>query len=179
MVASFVLISTALFCLGAALGSFLNVVIVRTALAEDWVSGRSRCDSCKATLKWFDMVPLLSYWWLGGKCRYCKNSIPLSHPVVEILTGSLFVWWYWFGFLFFKLAEQPFVLLQPIFWLIVGMILLVIFFTDLWFFLIPDSAVILLTLLAVIYRASLVLYGVMQPYDLTNMVIAVFASVTL
>lgn len=174
---SFVLISTALFCLGAALGSFLNVVILRTAISEEWVHGRSRCDHCKTPLRWYDMVPLLSFWWLNGKCRYCKKSISLSHPVVEILTGSLVVWWYWFGFLFFKLAEQPFVVLQPMFWLLVGMILLVIFFTDLWYFLIPDSAVILLTILAVLYRAALVLYGVMQPADLTHMVMAVFIAV--
>lgn len=177
MALSFILISTALFILGAVVGSFLNVVIMRSAEEENWVSGRSRCDTCRKPLQWYDMVPLLSFWWLGGRCRYCHAAIPLNHPVIEILTGSLFVWWYWFGFVFFTLAEQPFVVLQPVFWLLVGMILLLIFFADLWYYLIPDSAVIILTFLAVLYRGALVWYGVMQPQDLTSMVIGVFAAV--
>ncbi len=177
MVLSILLISSTLFILGAAIGSFLNVVIMRSALEEVWIQGRSRCDSCRTVLKWYDMIPLLSYWWLGGKCRYCRALIPVSHPVVEVLTGSLFVWWYWFGFLFFKLAEQPFTIVQPLFWLVVGLLLLVIFFADLWYYLIPDSAVIFLTLLAVGYRAALVLYGVMRPDDLTSTVIGVFGAV--
>ncbi len=174
---SFLLISIVLFVLGAAVGSFLNVVIIRSFLEEDWVKGRSRCDHCRSELVWYDMVPLFSYWWLGGACRWCKEPISLSHPVVEVLTGALFVWWYWFGFLFFKLAEQPFTVLQPLFWLAVGLILLVIFFADLWYFLIPDVAVVTLTVLAVLYRGSLVFYGVMHPADLTRMVVVVFAAV--
>ncbi len=177
MVASILLISTALFILGAAVGSFLNVVIMRSAAEEDWVRGRSRCDHCGTVLQWFDMIPLLSFWLLRGRCRYCGKPIAVNHPVVEILTGSLFVWWYWFGFFFFSLAEQPFIIMQPIFWLLVGMILLLIFFADLWYYLIPDSAVILLTLLAVVYRAALVNYGVMRPEDLTRMVVGVFGGV--
>lgn len=178
MALSFVFISTALFVLGAAVGSFLNVVIMRSAREEEWVGGRSKCDHCQTILKWYDMVPLLSFWWLGGRCRYCKEPIAISHPVVEILTGSLFVWWYWFGFLFFKLAEQPFTLLQPLFWLLVGLLLLLIFFADLWYYLIPDSAVIVLTGLAVLYRGALVSFGVMQPADLTTMVVGVFSAVS-
>lgn len=163
---SFFLIVVFLFVIGAAVGSFLNVIIYRSTTGESWVKGRSHCESCKKTIAWFDNIPLFSFLMLGGKCRHCKKSLSLSHPVVEGLTGALFVWWYIAGFLFFKLTQQPFVVLQPMFWLAVGIILLLIFLVDLKYMIIPDVGVASLFILVIFYRIFLVIAGVMQPRDL-------------
>lgn len=165
LTASFFIISAALFWIGTIIGSFLNVMIYRTILGESWVKGRSRCDSCRKLIAWYDLVPLFSFLWLGGKCRYCKEPIGVSHPVIEFLTGSLLVWWYWGGSFFFRLTQQPLSYVQPLFWLMVGLILVVIFFADLRYMIIPDTAVILLFVMTLLYRITLLLSGVMQPQD--------------
>jgi leader peptidase (prepilin peptidase) / N-methyltransferase len=163
-----------LFGVGAIVGSFLNVVICRTAQEESWMWGRSRCDVCLKNISWFDNIPLLSFILLRGKCRSCRKPIAVSHPVIELMTGMLFVWWYWVGFLFFQLSQRPFHTLQPLFWLAVGVLLLVIFFADLWYMIIPDLMVSLLLILVVIYRLILVISGIMQPTDLYMAVIGAF-----
>lgn len=153
------------FVLGCIFGSFLNVVIMRSIAEESWISGRSRCDNCRKTIAWYDNIPLLSYLILRGKCRHCKTAIAISHPIVEGLTGVLFVWWYVGLSLFFKLTQEPFVVLQPLFWLAVAALLIVIFFTDLMVYLIPDKAVAALMGLVFVYKVSLLWAGIMQPLD--------------
>lgn len=162
---AFLLLTLSLFWLGAAIGSFLNVVIYRSAHGKSWVRGRSQCESCHQQLKWYDNIPLLSYFLLGGKCRFCATSLSLSHPVIELMTGLLFVWWFWMGSLFFRLTLHPFSVIQPLFWLVVGLCLVVIFFTDLRYRIIPDEAVAVLTVLTLLYRIAITLAGVMQPLD--------------
>lgn len=164
-----------LFCFGTIIGSFMNVVIYRTLKKESWVKGRSKCENCQKQIRWYDNVPLLSYFLLGGKCRFCKTTISISHPVVEFLTASLFVWWYWGGSLFFRITEAPLQYIQPIFWLLVGLILLIIFFVDLVHFIIPDETLVVLTSLTVIYRLVLVSTKVMQPADLVNSLLGALA----
>ncbi len=171
---SFLLITSFLFILGAIIGSFLCVVILRSIEGENWVSGRSRCDSCRNTIAWYDNIPLLSFILLRGKCRYCKEPILPLHPMVEVLTGLLFVWWYWGGFIFFKLTQTPLSLLQPLFWLIVGLLLIYLFIIDLNYMILPDRPVFSLLGFVVLYRAVLVLSGIMQ---LTDLYWAVFAAV--
>jgi prepilin signal peptidase PulO-like enzyme (type II secretory pathway) len=113
---------------------------------------------------------------LRGKCRFCHKSIAISHPVVELLTGALFVWWYWFGFFFFQLTQAPYSLLQPVFWLFVGIVLLVIFVADWRFFIIPDGAVIALLSSTLLYRVLLVTSGVMQWQDFFNTLYSAFVA---
>ena len=173
---SFLLITTILFVFGTIIGSFLSVVILRSISGENWAKGRSRCDSCRKTIFWYDNIPLLSFLILKGKCRHCKKQILPLHPMVEVLTGVLFMWWYWGGFLFFKLTQAPFSILQPIFWLIVGLILIYIFIIDLNYMIIPDGAVIALTGLAIIYRLSLSISGIMQIHDLYTTLLAALLS---
>jgi prepilin signal peptidase PulO-like enzyme (type II secretory pathway) len=83
-----------LFFLGAGLivGSFLNVVFIRTEREEDYIGGRSHCDTCSTTLAWYDNIPVLSYLFLGGKCRSCKALIPSQHLWFELGTGGAFLW---------------------------------------------------------------------------------------
>lgn len=78
------------FIVGAAIGSFLNVVIDRTVRGEHLL-GRSYCDHCRATLVTLDLVPIVSFVGLGGRCRYCRRKISKQYPIVEILCAILFV----------------------------------------------------------------------------------------
>lgn len=144
-----------------------------------WVRDRSRCDHCQRQVAWYDNVPLLSFMLLGGKCRWCRKPIAFFHPVIELLTGALFVWWYWGGSLFFRLTQEPFVVLQPLFWLIVAILLIIIFFADLKSYLIPDGAVSLLFLLTFIYRLGLVLAGIVSVTDFAYQVLGLVVSVGL
>jgi prepilin signal peptidase PulO-like enzyme (type II secretory pathway) len=160
------LTSFLLFMVGAVLGSFVNVVIYRSIHGESWAFGRSHCDHCRHKIAWYDNVPLFSYFWLGGKCRNCRKPIGITHPVVEFLMGSLLVWWYAVGFFFFRLTQEPLQAIQPVFWLIVGMLLVVILVADFIYMIIPDAAVGLLLGMTVCYRLALVWFGVMQPADL-------------
>lgn len=84
-------ISLAVFILGLMIGSFLNVCIRRIPAEESVVSPGSRCPACRAPIKPYDNIPVLSWLLLGGKCRNCKNRISVLYPAVELLTALLFV----------------------------------------------------------------------------------------
>lgn len=153
------------FAMGAAVGSFVSVLIYRTLRGMNPYKGRSMCDYCKRQLAWYENVPLLSYVVLRGKCRTCKKKIDWSYPLVEFMTGVLFVWWLTLGFAFFRLSSFPLAYLQPIFWLVVGTMLLLIFFADLMHGIIPDLAIGVIGLLGLFYRSYLVSSSVMQVKD--------------
>ena len=180
---TFVLSSLFLFALGTIVGSFLNVLIYRTLddepvqRHESWMTGRSRCDHCKKHIAWFDNIPLVSYLVLAGKCRSCGAPIDTTHPVVELLVGALFVWWFWGSSLFFQLTQEPLQILQPLFWLMVGILLLVIALADLRYWIIPDWAVGLLSGLTLLYRLVLVSAGIMRPVDLVATLLVTLGGV--
>lgn len=168
-----------LFVLGLAVGSFLNVLIYRTVKGESWVVGRSYCDHCRKKIAWYDNIPLFSFLWLKGRSRCCGRKIPLSYPIVELMTGSLFVWWYVVGSFFFQLTQTPFQMLQPLFWLLVGILLLVIFFADLLHMVIPDLAVGVLLAATLLYRFYLVFAGIMQWRDFWLMLLGMAAAIVI
>lgn len=70
---------------GAIIGSYIGVIVLRWPTGEPTINGRSRCDACQRQLAWFDLVPLLSFLLLRGRCRYCKAAID---PVQAIAEGS-------------------------------------------------------------------------------------------
>jgi len=76
--------------LGAVVGSFLNVVIVRLPRDQSLVGPASHCVSCGKPIHWFDNIPLLSFLWLRGRCRHCQATISWRYPVVEATTALLF-----------------------------------------------------------------------------------------
>lgn len=76
-----------LFMLGACIGSFVNVIFSR----QDWYKGRSRCDTCGYTLKWYDLIPIISYLTLFGRCRKCKSKIDACHFISEMYMSAAFV----------------------------------------------------------------------------------------
>ncbi|HEY6106056.1 MAG TPA: prepilin peptidase, partial [Anaeromyxobacteraceae bacterium] len=75
-------------CLGAVVGSFLNVVVARLPRGESVVSPRSRCPRCGAAIAWYDNVPLLSWVLLRARCRACRAGISWRYPLVEALAAG-------------------------------------------------------------------------------------------
>jgi leader peptidase (prepilin peptidase) / N-methyltransferase len=87
------------FILGLLFGSFLNVCISRLPQHESIVHPRSRCPQCKAAIRWYDNVPLVSWLLLRGRCRDCKQAIPWRYPLVELAVG---LWFLYAGELFWS-----------------------------------------------------------------------------
>jgi leader peptidase (prepilin peptidase)/N-methyltransferase len=79
------------FVLGSAFGSFLNLVVDRLPARQSIIRPGSRCPACGAALRPLDLVPVASYLWLRGKCRYCSARIPLRLLLVELATGLAFL----------------------------------------------------------------------------------------
>ena len=88
------LIYIAIFIFGSILGSFYNVVIYRLPRKESIVVGSSHCPSCNTSIKPYDLIPVLSYFILGGKCRSCKKPYSFRYPLIEFLSGILFAFTY-------------------------------------------------------------------------------------
>ncbi len=80
------------FCLyGIVIGSFLNVLILRIPIKESVTLTRSHCMTCGHVLSWYELIPLFSYIFLGGKCRHCRTRISAQYPIVEALNGIVYV----------------------------------------------------------------------------------------
>lgn len=84
-------IAVFLFLIGSCVGSFLNVCIYRIPLEKSIVYPQSGCPNCKEKLQPKDMLPILSYLMLKGKCRYCEEPISVQYPAVEILTAIVWL----------------------------------------------------------------------------------------
>jgi len=117
------------FVLGAVIGSFLNVCIVRLPRGESLLRPPSHCPHCNKPIRFYDNIPIISYMILRGKCRYCNNRISLQYPVVEALTGLLAI------ALFMKYGPSMQFLLLFLF----SSALLIITFIDLAHQIIPDA----------------------------------------
>jgi leader peptidase (prepilin peptidase)/N-methyltransferase len=154
------------FLFGASVGSFVNVLIDRTMVGENWVSGRSRCDGCSKTLAWYDLIPVLSFLLYRGKARCCKKSLSYRYPIVEMLVGVLFVWWLAVGFWFFHLVSAPLLYIQPAFWLITGILLAILALADLFYGVVLMPIVWIGTVVTIIYRLVLWHYGAHQLADM-------------
>lgn len=122
-----------LFIIGACVGSFLGVLIDRLPKDEKIMWDRSRCDYCDTILPPWTMIPLLSYLWFRGKSACCKKPLSLFYPVIELLTGIVFV-------LSFLLSPN---MISAVSACIVGSVLLVIFFTDVFSGVVPVLLVFL------------------------------------
>ena len=137
------------FIIGLFIGSFLNVLIDRIAREEKFIFGRSHCESCHHLLSWQDLVPLFSFLFLNGRCRYCRAKIPLWLPIVELATGIIFFLTTWFSWGF----SWELVFLR----LIIASLLLVIFFADLKYCLV--YGVIIYPILAIILIYQFIFHG--------------------
>lgn len=134
--------SVLIFVIGAIFGSFYLVIGTRLPLKENVITGRSRCDYCKNNLKWYDLIPIISYILLLGKCRYCKKKISIEHLLMEISTSILFL----IGYLYYGLS------LKLLIYLIIISVALIIFVSDFKYMVILDSPLIISSILILIIR---------------------------
>ena len=80
-----------IFLYGTVFGSFLNVLIYRLPLKENIATEHSHCMTCGEKIQWYDLIPLVSYIILGGKCRHCKTKISKQYPIIEATNGIAYV----------------------------------------------------------------------------------------
>jgi len=85
------LIALIVFIFGMMIGSFLNVVIYRIPKGESIVFPASKCQSCNTPLKWYHNIPVFSWLFLKGKCAFCGEPIAKQYPMVELITGIIFL----------------------------------------------------------------------------------------
>ncbi len=130
-----------IFIFGAIIGSFLNCLIWRLHTGESmW--DRSYCPKCKAKIAWYDNIPILSFLVLRGKCRKCENRISVQYPIVEFVTGALFVALFLVQITNYKLQiTNEFILELIRNWLLVCF-MIIIFVYDLRWYLILDKVTI-------------------------------------
>lgn len=131
---------------GLLIGSFLNVVILRFDDLLTIAQGRSHCPNCKTTLAWYDLIPLLSFIVLWGKCRNCQKPISYQYPAVELATGLLFAAGY--GLIFSAGLPLTDAILTFIFYIIAVAAMVVIFCHDAYEMMIPDLMSYILILAA-------------------------------
>lgn len=124
-----------LFISGLLVGSFINVLIDRIPRNES-ILGRSYCENCKTTLRWQDLIPVLSFIYLRARCRHCHFPLSYQYPFVEILTGIMF------AFIYLHLASAQIFNFQLIYYLFIVSSLIVIFFADIKHGIIPDKIIL-------------------------------------
>jgi len=131
--------------LGATIGSFLNVCIDRLPENRSIILPPSRCSKCKKLLARKDLVPILSYLWLRGRCRNCRSSIPRRVLIVEVTTAAIFAFLFWFYGLGLEYAIATFYFC----------FLIVIFFIDLEHHLILNKLIYPGAIIAIIFSIFL------------------------
>lgn len=128
---------------GLFFGSFLNVLVDRFTKGESVIGGRSYCEHCKKNLAWHDLIPVLSFFFLKGKCRYCRIPLSYYYPVVEMTTGALFVLTVIFlpyeSIKYQVLSIKYFIFLA--YYLTIVSSIIVVFFADLKYGIIPDKII--------------------------------------
>ncbi len=157
-----------IFIYGLLIGSFLNVCIYRIPREESIIFPSSHCPNCGTSLKWYDLVPVLSYIFQKGKCRYCGGEISQQYPIVELLNAIMYLFIYLqFGFT-----------LEFLFYAIIFSILIIITVIDLQHMIIPDSLVIAIFIFTIIYKLlNYILYR--QSPELINSILGLVLSVLL
>lgn len=166
-----------IFVLGVCLGSFLNVVIYRLHSGEPIINSRSHCVNCKKTLKWYELIPVVSFIIQKGRCRSCKKKISWQYILVESAAGLVLVlgwleisdlnikdgWQYGYGLL----------------WLLFIAVSIAVFVYDLKYFLIPDALIYPAVIVTFLWDLILVVYKRELPhYYLASAIVpaAIFLS---
>lgn len=136
-----------LFMLGATVGSFTNVLIDRIPAHSFFANSRSYCESCKKILKWYDLLPLVSFALLRGQCRSCKKQIPKRIFFVELMMGVVFVLLYTMN------LGMPMLALLSVY--ILSILFVAIFFIDAKHRIIPDSLLLFVLLTTLLYHFAM------------------------
>lgn len=146
------------FIVGCCIGSFVNVLVYRLPLDLDVVRGRSYCPCCKKILKWREMIPIVSYIYLGGKCSNCHEKISLRYPCIECLCGILAV------IIFYYKGCT----LDALIAYLTGVLLLTISYIDYEHMIIPDSLNGGIAILGVLYHVL-----VLQSFDVGSLIVGI------
>lgn len=143
---------TAIFIFGLIFGSFLNVVIYRIPKGISIINPRSFCPNCSANLKWFELIPLISYLIQLGKCSHCNSKISIQYPFVELGNGLLFL-------ILFYFSND---LIQFIFYAILSMTLLCLVIIDFKEYMLPDKIILFGFLISLTY------FGYLEKLEILN-----------
>ncbi len=145
------------------IGSFFGVIVDRVYRGEQFITGQSYCENCKHTLGFWDLVPVFSFLFLGGKCRYCKKKLSIWLPITEILTASALTaalyyviegkYFSYFAEYYFSFPYSITLAVQIIIALVITSLFILIFITDAKYMVIPD---IYLYILAAVYPIYLI-----------------------
>jgi prepilin signal peptidase PulO-like enzyme (type II secretory pathway) len=148
---------------GMLIGSFINCLAWRL-YKEETIFGRSYCPKCLSQLKWYDNIPLISFFLLKGKCRSCSKKISWQYPIVEFIVGLLF----YFSFLNFGIS-----LLGLLRIFIIASVLVLVFIFDFRWYLIPVSALLWSGLVIAVLGA------IIYPYNIGAYIFALVVTVAL
>ena len=130
------------FCFGAVFASFITCTACRVVIGEDWTKGHSHCDSCKHELSMLDLIPIVSWLALKGKCRYCGAKVPARDVIFEIVLGLVFA-----GTMAFNMAVDP-VVIQT---LVLEVILLGLSLADYDNHIIPDGFLLAMLIVWILF----------------------------
>ena len=129
-----------MFIIGAVFGSFYLVIATRLPKNEDVLTSRSRCDNCQHNLKWYNLIPILSYVFQKGKCSYCDKKISILNLIIELFTGLLFL----IGNILYGFGYEYYI------YLIIISLMIIIFVSDFLYMIILDSPLIIASVLIII-----------------------------
>lgn len=130
------------FLVGLFLGSFYNVLGIRIPNNESIIKPRSHCDKCGHVLAWYELIPLFSFFFLGGKCKNCKTKLSWLYPFSELFCGILFaISYYSYGFSFNLVIS-----------LVISSLLIIVTVSDLTYMIIPNRFIIISGILIVLTK---------------------------
>ncbi|OHA84427.1 MAG: hypothetical protein A2937_01685 [Candidatus Yonathbacteria bacterium RIFCSPLOWO2_01_FULL_47_33b] len=153
------LILAIIFVFGAIIGSFLNVVIYRYNSGRSPLTGRSQCFACGKTLSWYELIPVASFLVQRGRCRGCKVRLSWQYPLVEVISGAMFVAIFLLG--------KP--ILESVYLVVIFSTLLIIAVYDLRHQIIPDGLAALFAILSLVWFFYTVPGGFMNVFHFPHL----------
>lgn len=135
-----IIIAIYIFIIGTIMGSFFNVVAHRLSNNESIIKPGSHCESCQHLLKWYELIPIISFLIQGGRCRQCHTKLSWWYPLIEIITGLFYL----FSYLYFGLSPDFFISL------VISSVLVITCITDFNYLIILDEPLIIGSILIII-----------------------------
>jgi len=148
--------STLIFFYGLFIGSFLGVCISRIPEEKSVIRPRSHCEACGRTLKFIDMIPIVSYLISKGRCRYCGDKLSLQYPIIELLTACIYV-------IIYKVYGFN---ISSVYYMIFSSLLIIITFIDFKHMIIPNGLILTGIILIILYN---LLFYIFTSLDMNNM----------
>lgn len=135
-----VIIAIYIFIIGTIMGSFFNVVAHRLSNNESIIKPGSHCESCQHLLKWYELIPIISFLIQGGRCRQCHTKLSWWYPLIEIITGLFYL----FSYLYFGLSPDFFISL------VISSVLVITCITDFNYLIILDEPLVIGSILIIV-----------------------------